>query len=57
MEMIEDMRAGFEMAQRYLMTKPFSGEVIATQVKRQMLLTVDYKQQELAKMDLTETAD
>jgi hypothetical protein len=39
------------------MTKPFSGEVIATQVKRQMLLTVDYKQQELAKMDLTETAD
>ncbi len=57
-EVIDDMRASFERAQKYLLTKPFSGEEdIATQVKRQMLLTVGYKQEELERMNLAETGD
>ncbi len=55
---IGDMRSSFERAQKYLLTKPFSGEDdIATQVKRQMLLTVGYKQGELERIALAEMGD
>ncbi len=55
---VEDMRASFERAQKFLLTTPLSGEDdIATQVKRQMLLTVGYKQGELEKIALAEMGD
>ncbi len=57
-DVIEDMRASFDRAQKYLLTKPFSGgDDVATQVKRQMLLTVGYKQGELEKVALAEMGD
>ncbi|MGP8125982.1 MAG: site-specific integrase [Nitrososphaerales archaeon] len=57
-DVIGDMRTSFEKAQRYLMTPQFSTEDdVATQVKRQMLLTVGYKQGELEKIALTEAGD
>jgi len=58
-KVVEDMRAGFERAQKYLMSGNYSlgGDDITTKLKRQMLLTVGYKQEELDGIDLVNASD
>jgi integrase len=57
-DVVRDMRTSFERAQKYLLTPQFSNEDdIATQVKKQMLLTVGYRQEELDRMDVSQTGD
>jgi integrase len=57
-DVVCDLRTSFERAQKYLLTPQFSNEDdIATQVKKQMLLTVGYRQEELERMDVSQTVD
>ena len=59
-DLVEKMRESYRKSQRFLQSQAQVGsgrDDVGTQVKKQMLLTVGYKQEEVEKMDVGETTD
>ena len=58
-DLIEKMRNSYRGSQKYLMTvTPISAEDdVSTKIRRQMLLTVGYKQDEIDKLNIAEVSD
>ncbi len=58
-DLVEKMRDSYKRSQKYLQTTtPVSSEDdIPSKIRKQMLLTVGYKQEEIEKLNLSETSD
>jgi hypothetical protein len=58
-DLIEEMRGSYKRSQKYLQTtSPISGEDdIPSKIRRQMLLTVVYRQDEIERLNLPEMGD